>query len=472
MFAGERDQRHREPRRPARRAAQSIGRPMMVDGRDVMPDVRAALDHMRTFSEAVRSGAWLGYTGLRITDVVNIGIGGSDLGPAMVTQALTPVCTQKGRARTSCRTSTARTSRDTLRPLHPATTLFTVASKTFTTQETMANAQFGARVVPGARQGRGGDREALRRHLDQRGGSARSSASRRRTCSCSGTGLAAAIRCGRRSACRSRWRSATATSSRCSTARTRWTSTSAPRRSSRTCRCVLGLLGVWYASVLGADSHAVLPYEQQLQRLPGVSAAARNGKQRQARRSGRRACVDVPDLADRVGRARHQRPARLLPVAAPGHARWCRRDFLVGIETPRSARRSSPPAGRQLPRADRSADARQDRRRSARRAGGAGLSGAALDGWRRTRSSPATVRRRRSCIASWVRGRSACCWRCTSIASSRWARCGGSIRSTSGASSWASNWRRRLLKIWRRRPDVDVARRLNEPVDSARQNAL
>ena len=74
------------------------GRPMIVDGRDVMPDVRAALDHMRDFSERVRSGAWTGFTGARITDVVNIGIGGSDLGPAMVTEALTPVHARRAAA--------------------------------------------------------------------------------------------------------------------------------------------------------------------------------------------------------------------------------------------------------------------------------------------------------------------------------------------------------------------------------------
>ncbi|MGH9218027.1 MAG: hypothetical protein ACRD1W_01920, partial [Vicinamibacterales bacterium] len=65
-------------------------RPMPIDGRDVMPDVRSALDHIRAFTEAVRGGRWTGYTGMRITDVVNIGIGGSDLGPAMAVQALTP----------------------------------------------------------------------------------------------------------------------------------------------------------------------------------------------------------------------------------------------------------------------------------------------------------------------------------------------------------------------------------------------
>ena len=82
MFAGEPDQRHRTACGHARGVTQPLGpRPMPMAGRDVMPDVRSALEHMRAFSEAVRSGQWLGYTGLRITDVVNIGIGGSDLGP-------------------------------------------------------------------------------------------------------------------------------------------------------------------------------------------------------------------------------------------------------------------------------------------------------------------------------------------------------------------------------------------------------
>src|SRR3954471_15446234 len=65
-------------------------RPILVDGKDVMPEVNAVLKHMREFTEAVRSGAWTGYTGKPITDVVNIGIGGSDLGPVMATEALKP----------------------------------------------------------------------------------------------------------------------------------------------------------------------------------------------------------------------------------------------------------------------------------------------------------------------------------------------------------------------------------------------
>ena len=129
------------------------GRPMTVNGRDVMPDVRAALDHMRSFSESVRSGKWLGYTGLRITDVVNIGIGGSDLGPAMVARALTPYTHDGPRTHFVSNVDGAHLA-DTLRSLHPATTLFTIASKTFTTAGDDGQRALGARLVPRPRPGR------------------------------------------------------------------------------------------------------------------------------------------------------------------------------------------------------------------------------------------------------------------------------------------------------------------------------
>src|SRR5688572_26049481 len=115
-------------------------RPMPIDGRDVMPDVRSALDHIRSFTEAVRGGRWTGYTGMRITDVVNIGIGGSDLGPAMAVQALTPYALDGPRLHFVSNVDGHHLS-DTLRALRPETTLFSIASKTFTTQETMANAR-------------------------------------------------------------------------------------------------------------------------------------------------------------------------------------------------------------------------------------------------------------------------------------------------------------------------------------------
>jgi glucose-6-phosphate isomerase len=129
-------------------------RPIVVDGRDVMPDVKAALDHLRDFSDRVRSGAVTGYTGSRFTDVVNIGIGGSDLGPAMVTQALTPYTRDAPRLHFVSNVDGAHLS-EALRTLDPATTLFIIASKTFTTEETMMNARsarqwFLANAAPSA----------------------------------------------------------------------------------------------------------------------------------------------------------------------------------------------------------------------------------------------------------------------------------------------------------------------------------
>jgi len=114
-------------------------RPIMVDGQDVMPEVNAVLKHMQTFSEAIRSGAWTGYTGKRITDVVNIGIGGSDLGPVMVTEALKPYA-QEGLHTHFVSNIDGTHIVETIKRLNPETTLFLVASKTFTTQETITNA--------------------------------------------------------------------------------------------------------------------------------------------------------------------------------------------------------------------------------------------------------------------------------------------------------------------------------------------
>ncbi len=114
-------------------------RPILVDGADVMPEVNRVLAKMRGFSEAIRSGAWRGYTGQPITDIVNIGIGGSDLGPKMVVRALTPYI-QKGLRCHFVSNVDGTDIAETLKCVDPATTLFLVASKTFTTQETMANA--------------------------------------------------------------------------------------------------------------------------------------------------------------------------------------------------------------------------------------------------------------------------------------------------------------------------------------------
>jgi glucose-6-phosphate isomerase len=114
-------------------------RPIIVDGADVMPEVNAVLQHMKSFSDAIRSGQWTGYTGKRITDVVNIGIGGSDLGPVMVTEALKPYA-QEGLNVHFVSNIDGTHIAETIKRLNPETTLFIVASKTFTTQETLTNA--------------------------------------------------------------------------------------------------------------------------------------------------------------------------------------------------------------------------------------------------------------------------------------------------------------------------------------------
>lgn len=112
--------------------------PVMVDDQDVMPAVNAVLDKMQRFTKRVISGEWQGYTGKAITDVVNVGIGGSDLGPYMVTEALTPY---KNHLKMHFVSNVDGTHiQETLKTLNPETTLFLIASKTFTTQETMTNA--------------------------------------------------------------------------------------------------------------------------------------------------------------------------------------------------------------------------------------------------------------------------------------------------------------------------------------------
>jgi glucose-6-phosphate isomerase len=113
--------------------------PVMVDGGDVMPEVRKVLAHMKSFSEKVIGGEWKGFSGKEITDVVNIGIGGSDLGPVMVTEALKPYSNHINLHFVSNVDGTHIA--ETLKTLNVETTLFIIASKTFTTQETMTNAQ-------------------------------------------------------------------------------------------------------------------------------------------------------------------------------------------------------------------------------------------------------------------------------------------------------------------------------------------
>ena len=138
MFSGEKINRT-EGRAVLHTALRNFsGKPVLVDGKDVMPEVKAVQAKMKAFCDEVISGKWKGYTGKEITDIVNIGIGGSDLGPAMITLALTPYHTRLHAHFVSNIDGTHIV--ETLKNLNPETTLFLIASKTFTTLDTMTNA--------------------------------------------------------------------------------------------------------------------------------------------------------------------------------------------------------------------------------------------------------------------------------------------------------------------------------------------
>jgi glucose-6-phosphate isomerase len=252
--------------------------PVYVDGTDVMPEINRVLDKMRSFSERVRSGEWKGYSARPITDVVNIGIGGSDLGPVMVTEALKPY----GYRLNVHFVSNVDGShiQDTLVKLDPETTLFLVASKTFTTQETMTNAHQARRwllesasdprVVArhfvalstnrDAVQAFGIDPENMFEFWDWVGG---------RYSLWSAIGLSIAIYIGME-----RFEELLAGAHEMDIH-----FRSAPL--DRNMPVILALLGVWYRNFFAAGTHAILPYDQHLHRLPAYLQQAdmeSNGK--------------------------------------------------------------------------------------------------------------------------------------------------------------------------------------------------
>ena len=139
MFAGEKINQT-EDRAVMHTALRNFSdKAMMVDGKDIMPEVREAREKMKSFCENIHSGEWKGYSGKKITTIVNIGIGGSDLGPVMVTEALKPYWIDGIQAHFISNVDGTQIV-ETLKNLNPEETLFTIASKTFTTQETMTNA--------------------------------------------------------------------------------------------------------------------------------------------------------------------------------------------------------------------------------------------------------------------------------------------------------------------------------------------
>jgi len=123
--------------------------PVITEGRDVMPAIRHELDKMRELTRKVREGIWVGHTGKPVTDVVNIGIGGSDLGPVMATEALRPYWKKDMRVHFVSNVDGTHLA-ETLKRVNPESTLFCVASKTFTTQETLANARSAREWIIGA----------------------------------------------------------------------------------------------------------------------------------------------------------------------------------------------------------------------------------------------------------------------------------------------------------------------------------
>lgn len=241
--------------------------PVMVNGEDVMPKVNAVLAKMRDFSERVRSGEWRGYNGQRITDIVNIGIGGSDLGPHVVCEAMKPFA-QRGLKAHFVSNADATHLVETLKQVEPETTLFIISSKSFTTQETMLNAHSAREWFVDLV----GDEKAVARHFvavstnleatsefgidpdnvfefwDWVGG---------RYSLWSAIGLPIAIYLGM-----DHFESLLEGAHEMDRH-----FVEAPLEENMP--VILAMLGIWYNNFFDAQSHAIMPYSQYLERLPG-----------------------------------------------------------------------------------------------------------------------------------------------------------------------------------------------------------
>jgi len=266
MFAGERI--NSTEQRPVLHIAlrNRSNRPILVDGQDVMLQVNAVLKKMGEFCKQVRDGHWLGATGQPISDIVNIGIGGSDLGPLMVTEALKPYGHKRLNVHFVSNVDATHLT-ETLRHLNPETTLFLIASKTFTTQETMTNAHSAKQWLVG----RVKDKDAVARHFvaistnlelvsqfginpdnmfefwDWVGG---------RYSLWSAIGLSIALYIGM-----DRFEELLAGAHQVDEHfRTTTFDKNIP--------VIMGVLGIWYNNFFGAESHAILPYDQYLHRFP------------------------------------------------------------------------------------------------------------------------------------------------------------------------------------------------------------
>jgi len=349
---------HYALRRPAGKG------PLLHEGRDVMPAVHAELQKMQHFAAEIHGRHWRGATGEPITDIVNIGIGGSDLGPRMATQALAAFRHHELRLHYVANLDGADLA-TTLGGLQPRTTLFVIASKTFTTQETMQNAASARHWLVAAL-----GEAAVARHFVA-----------------VSTNLAEVARFGIDPA------NAFAFWDWVGGRYSLWSSIGLPlvlavgfENFSRLLAGAhamdehffstpvaenlpgqLALLEIWNTNFLGANNRALLPYSQSLGPAAALPAAAGdrnpNGKP-----------VDSPGLAarlrgrpDPLGRARHQWPTCLLPADPPGRPPGALRVHRLPAARLPPARTSRKAAG-QLLRPERSPDARQDPGRNPRRA--------------------------------------------------------------------------------------------------------
>ncbi|MCC7484514.1 MAG: glucose-6-phosphate isomerase [Burkholderiales bacterium] len=292
MFAGERI--NSTEKRAALHVALRARGPVLLDGVDVAAEAARTFARMRVFCEGARGGSLTGSGGHRYTDIVNIGIGGSDLGPALVADALAPYCTPRLRAHFVSNVDGTQIAR-VLANLEAGSTLFVIASKTFTTLETLANARtarewLSARLPGGASPARhfaavtanlaaarefGVDAERVFGFGDWVGG---------RYSVWSAVGLAAAIAIGMDhfDALREGARVMDEHFA------------GAPLE--RNLPVLLGLIGVWNTDFLGARTHAVLPYDQSLQLLPAYLQQLEmesNGK-RVTREGGDVDCATAP----------------------------------------------------------------------------------------------------------------------------------------------------------------------------------
>ncbi len=240
-------------------------RAVFVDGEDVMPGINAVLEKMKGFCEKVRSGAWKGYTGKAVTDIVNIGIGGSDLGPYMVTEALKPYA-QKGLNIHFVSNVDGTHIAETLKKINAETTLFIVASKTFTTQETLTNAETAKKwFLESAK-----DETAVAKHFVALSTNAKAVSAfgidtnnmfefwdwvGGRYSLCSAIGLPIAVYIGFENF-EQLLQGAHEMDEHFRTA-----------DFDKNIPVILALLGVWYNNFFGADSHAILPYDQYMHRF-------------------------------------------------------------------------------------------------------------------------------------------------------------------------------------------------------------